>query len=179
MSGTADVPVVTAGRTKDGIPTRAGEANTFIQYEEAALLWEQSLTYEKRYTAGPKLVQELTGAARRLVSGLANDSKELTFAHVASQMAAPSYKGFAVTKPRHPANLVEECYEQILVKRNLTLIETLVPKTQDLKGTLSPNLVNKGERFRCYKCRYVCLLQQLAVTPVSKNHASKRPSRKD
>ena len=69
MSGTADVPVVTTGRTKDGIPTWAGEANTFIQYEEAALLWEQSLTYEKRYTAGPKLVQELTGSARRLVSG--------------------------------------------------------------------------------------------------------------
>ena len=65
MSGTADVPVVTTGRTKDGIPTWAGEANTFIQYEEAALLWEQSLTYEKRYTAGPKLVQELTGSARQ------------------------------------------------------------------------------------------------------------------
>ena len=47
----------------------SGEANLFVQYEEAALLWEQSLTWEKRYTAGPKLVQELSGAARRLVAG--------------------------------------------------------------------------------------------------------------
>ena len=47
----------------------SGEASLFVQYEEAALLWEQSLTWEKRYTAGPKLVQELSGAARRLVAG--------------------------------------------------------------------------------------------------------------
>ncbi|CAE7327782.1 unnamed protein product, partial [Symbiodinium microadriaticum] len=45
------------------------EASSFVQYEEAALLWEQSLTWEKRYTAGPKLVQELTGAAKRYVAG--------------------------------------------------------------------------------------------------------------
>ena len=69
MSGTADQTAQSVGRTKDGIPTWGGEASAFVQYEEAALLWEQSLTWEKRYTAGPKLVQELTGAARRLVSG--------------------------------------------------------------------------------------------------------------
>ncbi|CAE7474616.1 unnamed protein product, partial [Symbiodinium microadriaticum] len=69
MSGTADATATAIGRTKDGIPTWGGEASSFVQYEEAALLWEQSLTWEKRYTAGPKLVQELTGAARRLVSG--------------------------------------------------------------------------------------------------------------
>ena len=69
MSGSADAVAATTGRTKDGIPTWGGEASSFVQYEEAALLWEQSLTWEKRYTAGPKLVQELTGAARRLVSG--------------------------------------------------------------------------------------------------------------
>ena len=70
MSGAAESNVATAvGRTKDGVPTWSGEANLFVQYEEAALLWEQSLTWEKRYTAGPKLVQELSGAARRLVAG--------------------------------------------------------------------------------------------------------------
>ena len=56
-------------RTKEGVPTWNGEANSFVSYEESALLWEQALTWEKRYTAGPKLVQELTGAARRLVAG--------------------------------------------------------------------------------------------------------------
>ena len=70
MSGAAESNVATAvGRTKDGVPTWSGEASLFVQYEEAALLWEQSLTREKRYTAGPKLVQELSGAARRLVAG--------------------------------------------------------------------------------------------------------------
>ena len=70
MSGNAAESGVTAiGRTKDGVPMWSGEANLFVQYEEAALLWEQSLTWEKRYTAGPKLVQELSGAARRLVAG--------------------------------------------------------------------------------------------------------------
>ncbi|OLP96604.1 hypothetical protein AK812_SmicGene16103 [Symbiodinium microadriaticum] len=69
MSGTAEQSSTHVGRTKDGIPTWGGEASAFVQYEEAALLWEQSLTWEKRYTAGPKLVQELTGAAKRLVSG--------------------------------------------------------------------------------------------------------------
>ncbi|CAE7339017.1 unnamed protein product [Symbiodinium sp. CCMP2456] len=69
MSGTAEQSATAVGRTKDGIPTWGGEANAFVQYEEAALLWEQSLTWEKRYTAGPKLVQELTGAAKRLVAG--------------------------------------------------------------------------------------------------------------
>ncbi|CAE7226272.1 unnamed protein product, partial [Symbiodinium pilosum] len=43
--------------------------DSFVAYEEAALLWEQSLTWEKRYTAGTRLVQELTGAAKRLVAG--------------------------------------------------------------------------------------------------------------
>ena len=51
------------GRTKQGVPTWGREANTFVQYAEAALTWE------KRYTAGPRLVQELSGAARRLVAG--------------------------------------------------------------------------------------------------------------
>ena len=56
-------------RTKDGIPTWGGDASTFTLYEESALNWEQSLTWEKRYVAGPKLVQELTGAAKRYVAG--------------------------------------------------------------------------------------------------------------
>ncbi|CAE7812497.1 unnamed protein product [Symbiodinium sp. CCMP2456] len=69
MSGTTETSSAAITRTKDGVPCWGGEANTFVQYEEAALLWEQSLTWEKRYTAGPKLVQELSGAAKRYVAG--------------------------------------------------------------------------------------------------------------
>ncbi|OLP90409.1 hypothetical protein AK812_SmicGene28023 [Symbiodinium microadriaticum] len=69
MSVTTESSSTAVTRTKEGIPSWSGEAGSFVQYEEAALLWEQSLTWEKRYTAGPKLVQELTGAARRYVAG--------------------------------------------------------------------------------------------------------------
>ncbi|CAE7447253.1 unnamed protein product, partial [Symbiodinium sp. CCMP2456] len=69
MSGVAESSTTATMRTKDGVPTWSGEAASFTQYEETALLWEQSLTWEKRYTAGPKLVQELTGAAKRYVAG--------------------------------------------------------------------------------------------------------------
>ncbi|CAE7222926.1 unnamed protein product [Symbiodinium microadriaticum] len=69
MSGASESGATAVTRTKDGIPCWSGEAATCVQYEEASLLWEQSLTWEKRYTAGPKLVQELTGAARRFVAG--------------------------------------------------------------------------------------------------------------
>ena len=68
-AGESSTASTTSTRTKEGVPTWNGEANSFVQYEETALLWEQSLTWEKRYTAGPKLVQELTGAAKRLVAG--------------------------------------------------------------------------------------------------------------
>ncbi|CAE7287306.1 unnamed protein product [Symbiodinium sp. CCMP2592] len=69
MSGASDSGATAVTRNKDGIPCWSGEAGSFVEYEEAALLWEQSLTWEKRYTAGPRLVQELSGAARRFVAG--------------------------------------------------------------------------------------------------------------
>ncbi|CAE7195212.1 hypothetical protein AK812_SmicGene38790 [Symbiodinium microadriaticum] len=68
MSAATEAATTATSRTK---ATWSGEASRFVQYEEAALLWEQSLTWEKRYTAGPKLVQELTGAAKRFVAGQA------------------------------------------------------------------------------------------------------------
>ncbi|CAE7888448.1 unnamed protein product, partial [Symbiodinium microadriaticum] len=58
-----------ASRSKDGVPSWNGEANSFAAYEESALLWEQGLVYNKRYTAAPRLMAELTGAARHLVAG--------------------------------------------------------------------------------------------------------------
>ncbi|CAE7247426.1 GIP, partial [Symbiodinium sp. CCMP2456] len=58
-----------ASRSKDGVPSWNGEAASFVAYEEAARLWEQGLVYNKRYTAAPRRMAELTGAARRLVAG--------------------------------------------------------------------------------------------------------------
>ena len=68
MSGEIEKETATS-RSKDGVPIWNGEASSFAAYEESALLWEQGLVYNKRYTAAPRLMAELTGAAKRLVAG--------------------------------------------------------------------------------------------------------------
>ena len=57
------------GRAKDGVPTWDGNPTSYQEYEESALLWEQSVAMQKRYLCGPRLAAELTGAAKRLVAG--------------------------------------------------------------------------------------------------------------
>ena len=56
-------------RTKEGVPVWDGDASTFQEYSEWALLWEQSIQYQKRYLCAPRLINELGGTARRLVTG--------------------------------------------------------------------------------------------------------------
>ena len=68
MSGDHETETA-ASRSKDCVPSWNGEASTFVAYEEAACLWEQGIVYNRRYTAAPRLMAELTGAARRLVAG--------------------------------------------------------------------------------------------------------------
>ena len=57
------------GRAREGVPSWDGNPSSYQEYEESALLWEQSVAFQKRYLCGPKLAAELTGAARRLVAG--------------------------------------------------------------------------------------------------------------
>ena len=56
-------------KSKDGAPQWDGDSSTYQDYEEQALQWEQSIAYHKRYLAGPRLVSELSGAARKHVVG--------------------------------------------------------------------------------------------------------------
>ncbi|CAE7769883.1 GIP [Symbiodinium sp. CCMP2592] len=60
-------------RSKDGVPIWNGEASSFQEFEETAMIWEQSIAMNKRYLCGPKLLAELTGAAKRLVAGKRHD----------------------------------------------------------------------------------------------------------
>ena len=62
--GTGDVE-----RTRDGVPRWGGEQNLFSAYEEACYLYEASTAQHKRELCGPRLVAELTGAAKRMVAG--------------------------------------------------------------------------------------------------------------
>ena len=56
-------------KTREGVPIWDGDSSTFQEFEECALLWEQSIALHKRYLAGPRLVTELCGTARKFVIG--------------------------------------------------------------------------------------------------------------
>ncbi|CAE7437247.1 unnamed protein product [Symbiodinium sp. CCMP2456] len=56
-------------RTKEGVPKWDGSANTFTAYEEACYLYEAGTEMHKHALCGPRLISELSGAAKRMVSG--------------------------------------------------------------------------------------------------------------
>lgn len=56
-------------KSREGVPVWDGDSSTFQEFEEAALLWEQSIAHHKRYLCAPRLVAELQGTARRYVLG--------------------------------------------------------------------------------------------------------------
>ena len=56
-------------KTREGVPIWDGDAGTYQEFEESALLWEQSIAMHKRYLCGPRLLTELTGTARRFTVG--------------------------------------------------------------------------------------------------------------
>ena len=56
-------------RTKEGVPRWDGSANTFTAYEEACYLYEAGTADHKKSLCGPRLISELSGAAKRMVAG--------------------------------------------------------------------------------------------------------------
>ena len=68
MSG-GDACEGAVGRTRDGVPKWDGSAATFAEYEELAAIYEQGVSWSKRSTVAPRLAAELSGSARRLISG--------------------------------------------------------------------------------------------------------------
>lgn len=54
-------------RNKEGVPCWDGSSSTFQEYSEVAEHWEQTIPYHKRYLCGPKLLNELSGTAKRFV----------------------------------------------------------------------------------------------------------------
>eukprot|EP00435_Cladocopium_sp_Y103_P015270 s2436_g3.t1 len=53
-------------RNKDGVPTYGGEPERLPLYKEDAIQYAMGLEYKKRYLAGPRLLQELTGVAKTI-----------------------------------------------------------------------------------------------------------------
>ena len=58
-------------RNKDGVPTWDGTPDSFEEYSEQCLIYEQSTPFHKRCLVGPRLLGELQGAAKRHVAGQA------------------------------------------------------------------------------------------------------------
>ncbi len=56
-------------KSRDGVPIWDGDSSSYQEYEEMALLWEQSIATHKRYLCAPRLITELTGSARRFTIG--------------------------------------------------------------------------------------------------------------
>lgn len=60
---------MTVTRTKDGVPGWSGEPATWLEFKQAARLYVASTKYENRYTCGPRIAAELTGAAKKAIMG--------------------------------------------------------------------------------------------------------------
>ena len=56
-------------RTKEGVPGWSGEPSSWAEYKTAARLYVASTKYEARYTCGPRLAAELSGAAKTAIMG--------------------------------------------------------------------------------------------------------------
>lgn len=60
---------MTVTRTRDGVPGWSGDPSTWIEFKQAARLYMASTKVENRYTCGPKIAAELTGAAKTAITG--------------------------------------------------------------------------------------------------------------
>ena len=60
---------MSVSRNKDGVPGWSGDPASWLEYRQAARLFVASTKYETRYTCGPRLAAELTGAARTAIAG--------------------------------------------------------------------------------------------------------------
>lgn len=55
---------MTVTKGKDNIPSWDGNPSTWVEYRQAAFMYEETVKWENRYLCGPRLAAELSGAAR-------------------------------------------------------------------------------------------------------------------
>ena len=56
-------------RNREGVPGWNGDPSSWLEFKQAARLFVASTKYENRYTCGPKIAAELTGAAKTAITG--------------------------------------------------------------------------------------------------------------
>ena len=56
-------------RNRDGVPGWSGDPSTWLEFKQAARLYVASTTVDRRYTCGPRVAAELSGAAKTAILG--------------------------------------------------------------------------------------------------------------
>lgn len=60
---------MSVSRNREGVPGWTGDPSSWLEFKQAARLFVASTKYENRYTCGPKIAAELTGAAKTAITG--------------------------------------------------------------------------------------------------------------
>ena len=60
---------MSVSRNREGVPGWNGDPSSWLEFKQAARLFVASTKYENRYTCGPKIAAELTGAAKTAITG--------------------------------------------------------------------------------------------------------------
>ena len=146
------------------IPTWDGSADSFQAYCEAALLFEQTTKFQDRYLAGPRLVGELQGAAKRLIVGQKpdwvsyNGGVEHLLQHLRRCLGKPQVpeltellaKYFKTSK-RKPGELMGEyitrkCELYVRAQQSMSRIKPHHDRTEALTGVDWPGPWNSYSR---------------------------------
>ena len=117
-----------ASKSKDGIPTWNGAAESFQAYQEAALLYEQTTPYQKRYLCGPKLQSALEGAALRLVVGKRPDW--LSDNHGVTRLLEHLRKGLGRPQMPELTDLLNRYFRSTKRRANETMNEYVTRKAE-------------------------------------------------
>ena len=115
-------------RSKDGVPQWDGSASTFQEYSELAEHWEQTVPYHKRYLCGPKLLNELSGTARRFILSKRpgwlshNGGVQTLLAHLRQHLGLPQLSEMSEYMNRY--------FKQSRRKRNESMNEYITRKAE-------------------------------------------------
>ena len=115
-------------KSRDGVPIWDGSAGSFQEYEEVALLWEQGVATHKRYLCAPRLMQELTGVAKRYVLGKRHDwvsyngGVERLMQHLRAKLGLPQLPELG--------ELLTKYFKQGRRRRGETMNEYITRKTE-------------------------------------------------
>ena len=111
-------------RSKDGVPTFDGSAEHLAMFKEEALAYLFTLEHHKRYLAGPRLAQGLTGVARTVIrKKLAIDPQWLAHPRGAYDLIEHLEQALGQPTLIQAAQHIQKFFYQLKRKRNETMTQ--------------------------------------------------------